>query len=109
MDIELLWSNPLPINIKTPEGEEGKHGIFAFVYDKKEIIYIGKALGSMHFYQESKNRYGPLGRAFEKLGLLNGNASNEENTQKARLFFLGNLNVLSLDSDGTPLPVLGFC
>ena len=62
----------------TPRGEEGKHGIFAFVYDKREIIYIGKALGSMNLYQESKNRYGPLGRAFEKLGLLDGNASNEE-------------------------------
>jgi hypothetical protein len=68
----------MPINIETPIGEEGKHGLFAFVYNKERIIYIGKALESMHLYQESKGRYKPLRRAFEKLGLLPNDSNNTE-------------------------------
>ena len=78
MEIELIWKGDFPINMETPKGEEGKHGIYAFIYNKKEIIYIGKALGKMHLYQESKYRYKPLGRALIDLGVLRGDFKRNE-------------------------------
>ena len=79
MEVVLNWSGPMPIFIETPKGGGGKHGIFAFVYNKKEIIYIGKSLGKQyHLYQESKHRYKSLKKAFNELGLMDMNHNNVE-------------------------------
>jgi len=77
MEIELKWKGYLKINIETPSGEEGKHGLYAFLYDS-DLIYWGMAAGKNHLFQESKFRYKILERAFLKRRVIEGPVYNSK-------------------------------
>jgi len=62
MELQLNWEGHYPLDVETPKGLEGLHGLFAYLFDS-EIVYIGRSSGKYHLFQESKFRYKPLKRA----------------------------------------------
>jgi hypothetical protein len=71
VELELEWKGPFELDIETPTGMEGLHGLFANLYDS-EIIYIGRSSGKYHLFQESKFRHKSLKRGLIELGVLHG-------------------------------------
>lgn len=63
------WVGSYELNAETPEGKAGLHGLFVYTYDS-EIVYIGKASGKYHLFQESKWRYKALNKALIELKIL---------------------------------------
>ena len=71
MELELEWKGPYRIDEETPKDMKGLHGLFANLYDSR-IVYVGRASGKSHLFQESKFRYRSLKRGLIELGVLAG-------------------------------------
>jgi hypothetical protein len=61
MELVLEWKGWYGLNIETPIGMEGLHGLFVNFYDF-DIYYIGKSMGKCYLFQESRRRYKALNK-----------------------------------------------